>query len=141
MTISPEPYNSKTWNLNGSLQSLDWTGGLDWWTGLKIFFLCSLMRTHLWSCICRCSHSFTDSSKNTCILKLDDMYTHSYKAYLASFEASTVGNADAACNDSDWLLDHTCRLRAHIIGTYGSAVKVEVYKSFIQLQASYVASD
>ena len=22
----------------GSLQSLDWTGGLDWWTGLKIIF-------------------------------------------------------------------------------------------------------
>ena len=24
---------------NGSLQSLDWTGGLDWWTGLKIIFM------------------------------------------------------------------------------------------------------
>ena len=69
------------------------------------------------------------------------MYTQSYKAYLASFEASTIGNTDATCNDSDWLLDHTCRSRAHIIGTYGSAVKVQVCKSFIQLQASYVASD
>ena len=25
----------------GSLQSLDWTGGLDWWTGLKIIFMLS----------------------------------------------------------------------------------------------------
>ena len=23
----------------GSLQSLDWTSGLDWWTGLKIIFM------------------------------------------------------------------------------------------------------
>ena len=31
--------------------------------------------------------------------------------------------------------------REHTLGTYGSAVKVQVCKSFIQLQASYVASD
>ena len=31
--------------------------------------------------------------------------------------------------------------REHTLDTYGSAVKVQVCKSFIQLQASYVASD
>ena len=62
------------------------------------------------------------------------MYTQSYKAYLASFEASTIGNTDATCNDCDWYQECT-------LGTYGSAVKVQVFKSFIQLQASYVASD
>ena len=25
----------------GSLQSLDWTNGLDWWTGLRIIFMLS----------------------------------------------------------------------------------------------------
>ena len=30
---------SQLYHYYGSLQSLDWTGGLDWWTGLKIIFM------------------------------------------------------------------------------------------------------
>ena len=68
------------------------------------------------------------------------MYTQSYKAYLASFEASTISNTVVACNDSDWYLIILADWE-HTLDTYGSAVKVQVCKSFIQLQASYVASD
>ena len=45
---------------NGSLQSLNWTGGLDWWTGLKIIF----MPANENSPVERHSHFFTDSSKS-----------------------------------------------------------------------------
>ena len=35
------------------------------------------------------------------------MYTQSYKAYLASLEASTIGNTGVAWNESYWLLDYS----------------------------------
>ena len=38
---------------SGRLQSLDWTGGLDWWTDTKKHFLTRL--AHLWSYVELCS--------------------------------------------------------------------------------------
>ena len=32
----------------GSLQSLDWTGGLDWWTDLKIIFMLANENSPVW---------------------------------------------------------------------------------------------
>ena len=66
------------------------------------------------------------------------MYTQSYKAYLASLEALAIQMSLRMT-----LIGYLIILadQKHTLSTYGSVVKAQVYKLFIQLQAPYVASN
>ena len=69
---------------------MDWTCGLNCWTGLKIIFML-----------------FSENSPVGLIWEHSHFPSQTLASIL-SLEASTIGNTDAAWKESCWLLDYIC---------------------------------